>query len=71
MLGIFMIIYDRLWDLMEKKGISQYRLVNSGISHSTLARLKKNQPVNIDTIDKLCKILECKVEDIIEYVENT
>ena len=66
-----MIIYDRLWDLMEKKGISQYRLVNSGISHSTLARLKKNQPVNIDTIDKLCKILECKVEDIIEYVENT
>ncbi len=71
MLGIFMIIYDKLWDLMEKKGISQYRLVNSGISHSTLARLKKNQPVNIDTIDKLCKILECKVEDIIEYVENT
>ena len=71
MLGIFMIIYDRLWDLMEKKGISQYRLVNSGISHSTLARLKKNQPVNIDTIDKLCKILECKVEDIIEYVDNT
>ena len=71
MLGIFMIIYDKLWDLMEKKGISQYRLVNSGISHSTLARLKKNQPVNIDTIDKLCKILECKVEDIIEYVDNT
>ena len=71
MLGIFMIIYDRLWDLMEKKGISQYRLVNSGISHSTLARLKKNQPVNIDTIDKLCRILECKVEDIIEYVDKT
>ena len=71
MLGIFMIIYDKLWDLMEKKGISQYRLVNSGISHSTLARLKKNQPVNIDTIDKLCKILECKVEDIIEYVDKT
>lgn len=71
MLGIFMIIYDKLWDLMEKKGISQYRLVNSGISHSTLARLKKNQPVNIDTIDKLCRILECKVEDIIEYVDKT
>ena len=66
-----MIIYDKLWDLMEKKGISQYRLVNSGISHSTLARLKKNQPVNIDTIDKLCRILECKVEDIIEYVDKT
>ena len=65
-----MIIYDKLWDLMKKKGISQYKLVNSGISHSTLARLKKNQPVNIDTIDKLCKILECNVEDIIEYVDN-
>lgn len=65
-----MIIYDKLWDLMKKKGISQYKLVNSGISHSTLARLKKNQPVNIDTIDKLCKILECSVEDIIEYVDT-
>ena len=65
-----MIIYDKLWDLMKKKGISQYKLVNSGISHSTLARLKKNQPVNIDTIDKLCKILECSVEDIIENVDT-
>lgn len=63
-----MIIYDRLWDYMKKKGVSQYRIIKEGISHSTLTRLKNNQPVSIDTIDKLCTILECNVEDIIEHI---
>lgn len=62
-----MIIYDRLWNTMALKGITQYRLITNGISHSTLSRLKKNQPVNTDTLDKLCGILECNIEDILEY----
>lgn len=65
-----MIVYDKLWKLMEIKNISQYRLNNSGISHSTLTRLKRNQVVNTDTIDKLCSILNCRVEDIMEFVEE-
>ena len=64
-----MIVYDKLWELMDKKNISQYRLINSGISHSTLTRLKRNQVVNTDTIDKLCSILNCRVEDIMEFVD--
>ena len=62
-----MIVYDRLWKTMTAKGITQYRLVTSGISHSTLARLKNNQTVNTDTINKLCSILQCDVDEIIEY----
>jgi DNA-binding Xre family transcriptional regulator len=65
-----MIIYDRLWAYMNIMGISQYKLLKSGISHSTLNRLKKNESVNIETIDKLCHILDCKVEDILEYVPS-
>lgn len=65
-----MIVYDRLWQTMASKGVTQYKLVNNGISHSTLARLKKNQPVNTDTLNKLCGILKCDVEDLIEYRED-
>ena len=64
-----MIKYDNLWECMKQKGVSQYRLVASGISHSTLTRLKHNQPVSTETLDKLCTILDCKIEDIMEYVK--
>ena len=62
-----MIVYDRLWDTMSLKGVTQYMLVANGISHSTLTRLKNNQPVNTDTLNKLCTILNCKIEEIVEY----
>ena len=62
-----MIVYDRLWKTMSLKGVTQYKLVNSGISHSTLARLKKNQAVNTETLNKLCSILDCSIEGIVEY----
>ena len=65
-----MIVYDRLWKTMSDKGISQYRLVTNGISHSTLARLKNNQTVNTDTLNKLCIILNCNVQDIMEFIEE-
>ncbi len=65
-----MIVYDRLWKTMSLKGVSQYKLINSGISHSTLARLKKNQAVNTDTINKLCSILDCRIEDVLEFFKD-
>ena len=63
-----MIIYDRLWEKLREKNISLYKLGQCGISHSTLNRLKKNQPVNTETIDRLCALLDCRVEDIVEYI---
>ena len=66
-----MIIYNRLWDTMALKGVTQYKLITSGISHSTLTRLKNNQPVNTDTLNKLCSILDCRIEEIVEYKKET
>ncbi len=69
-MGENMITYDRLWKFMKENNVSQYRLVTSGISHSTLTRLKRNQSVSVDTIDKLCGILGCRVDDIMEYTDK-
>lgn len=66
-----MIKYDKLWGFLEERGVSQYRLIASGISHSTLTRLKRNQTVSVDTIDKLCNILNCRVEDIMEHFADS
>ena len=63
-----MIVYDRLWKTMEAKHISQYKLINLyKVSPGQITRLKRNQNVNTHTIDMLCKILDCNVENIMEY----
>ena len=65
-----MISYQRLWQKLEEEGVSQYRLIKEGISNSTLMRLKRNENVNTDTLNKLCQILHCNIEEIIEYIES-
>lgn len=66
-----MIIYDRLWETMKKQGISQYKLIKEyRISTGQLDRLRKNGNVNTFTLDQLCKILNCKLEDIAEFIED-
>ena len=68
MRGDSMIVYDRLWETMKKKDISQYRLIKYyGISAGQINRLKKNMHVSTHTISILCTILECSVEDIMEF----
>lgn len=63
-----MIVYDKLWSTMKKKGISQYKLIHDyGFSHGQLDPLRKNENVNTFTLNTLCRILDCKVEDIVEY----
>jgi len=63
-----MIMYDRLWVTMKRKGISQYKLIHEyGFSNGQLDRLRKNENVNVYTLNLLCKILDCNVEDIMEY----
>lgn len=63
-----MIVFDRLWETMRKKGITQYKLIHEyGFSTGQLDRLRKNDNVNLFTVNTLCKILDCKVEEIIEY----
>ena len=66
-----MIVYNRLWETMKKQGISQYKLIKDyKISSGQLDRLRKNDNVSTYTLNQLCKILDCKLEDIAEYVED-
>ncbi|MBO5892431.1 MAG: helix-turn-helix transcriptional regulator [Oscillospiraceae bacterium] len=66
-----MIVYDRLWKTMQDKGISQYKLIKDyQVSQGQLDRLRKNANVNSHTLNQLCKILQCKLEDIAEYIED-
>ncbi|CUX52646.1 hypothetical protein BN3590_01984 [Clostridium sp. C105KSO15] len=63
-----MIVYDRLWETMKKKNISQYHLIKyCKVSAGQIGRLKKNNFVSTHTIDMLCRILDCDVEEIMEY----
>lgn len=66
-----MIIYDKLWQTLKKREISQYKLINTyGISTGQLDRLRKNESVSTHTLDKLCDILDCPLYDIAEYVKS-
>lgn len=63
-----MIIFNRLWDTMDRKGITQYSLIKDHhINESQLFRLRQNMIVKTSTLDRLCEILDCSVEDICEY----
>ena len=66
-----MIRYDRLWDLMKEKGITQYALIKKHhISPAQITRLKRNESVSTHTIDLFCNILDCQVQDIMEHVKE-
>lgn len=63
-----MIVYDRLWITLKNKNISQYRLIKDyHISNGQLDRLRKNADVSTFTLNRLCEILDCNLEDIAEY----
>ena len=66
-----MILYDRLWETMRIKGVSQYALIKKyGISPAQITRLKRNESVSTNTINMFCKILDCKIEDVLEYIPD-
>ena len=63
-----MIRYNRLWETMKKKGFTQYRLIKEyQFSTGQLDRLRKNENLNTHTLNELCRILDCNLEDIAEY----
>ena len=67
---ITIISYRPLWETMEKKGITQYRLLKSGIDNRVLNALKHNKNITVLTLEKLCTILECTPDSVIEFIPN-
>ena len=62
------IVYDKLWETMRVRGISQYKLIKDHhVSSGQLDRLRKNENVSTYTLNQLCTILDCQLEDIAEY----
>lgn len=66
-----MISYEKLWLTMKEKGISQYALIKKyNVSAGQLSRLRSNSFVSTHTINTLCGILDCNVEDIMTYIKE-
>ena len=64
-----MIVFDKLWQTMEQKGKSTYWLREKcGIDRKTIRRLKANDNMETKTLNRLCIALECKLEDIAEFI---
>ncbi len=62
-----MISYEPLFQTMERKSITAYRLVKMGFSASTLQSIKHGNSMTMKTLNLLCELLDCSVSDVIEY----
>ena len=66
-----MIKYEKLWETAEKRGITKSMLTKKyNVSKAQLYRLRYNQPVSTNTLDRLCNILECDISDIMEHIPD-
>lgn len=66
-----MIVFDRLWKMMERRGVSTYQLrEHGGIDSKTIRRLRANDNMETKTLNKLCAALSCRIEDIMEYIPD-
>ena len=66
-----MISYAPFWATLHSSGESTYALIkNHRISSSTIDKLRKNKPLNTTTVNDLCRILNCGVADVMEYVPS-
>ena len=66
-----MISYEPLYRTMKEKNITTYKLIHQyGVSRSLLDRLKHNKPISTVTLNDLCSILHCRVEDVLLFSED-
>ena len=65
-----MISYERLFKTMKDKGITSYRLGKLGFPLSNYYAMKRGENISTHTLNQLCKLLQCRVEDVIEYVDE-
>ena len=63
-----MISYKPLWKTMKEKNVSQYHLLQQGIGNRVLDSLRKDKNINMLTLEKLCEIIGCSPNDIVEFI---
>lgn len=67
---MFVLDYSPLWNTMQKKNISQYQILKSGIDNKTLDSLKKGKNITLLTLEKICAILNCTPNDVVRFVPD-
>ena len=66
-----MIDYSPFWDTLSKSNENWYTLTSKHhLSHSTLHRLKHNMDISMKTVNDLCRILNCQIQDICQYIPS-
>ena len=65
-----MIDYSPMWQTMQERKVSQYRLLKSGIDNKTLDSIKKGKGITLYTLEKLCKILDCTPNDVVRFIDD-
>lgn len=66
-----MISYEPLWETMRKKNITTYSLIKDyNFSRGTLDSLKQGRNISTATLDDICQILNCRVEEVLLYIPN-
>ena len=66
-----MLSYEKLWAVMKQRGVSQSTLIKTyHISPAQITRLKRNESVSTHTIEMFCRILQCDVGDIMQYIPD-
>ncbi|MBR0420560.1 MAG: helix-turn-helix transcriptional regulator [Erysipelotrichaceae bacterium] len=63
-----MISYKPLWKTMKEKNVSQYQLLQAGIGNRVLDSLRNGKNINMLTLEKLCEIIGCTPNDIVEFI---
>ena len=65
------ISYDPLWKMLKEMAISKMEFAKSiGISNATLAKMGKNEPITLTTVDKICNEYHCKIEDVVQHIPD-
>ena len=63
--------YNKLWKLMIDKNINKTALrQQAGITSYAMAKMGKNQPVNMEVLAKICHVLDCGIEDVVEIIDD-
>ena len=63
-----MIVYDVLWETLEKRGLDESYLKMGGLTDAQIERLRKNEYVSTRLIDRLCVMLNCRVDEVMRYI---
>ena len=67
---IQLIDYTPLWNTLKERNITQYHLIKCGIDNKTLDALKKNKNITLLTLEKLCRVIGCTPNDIVNFIDD-